>query len=90
MAISNLLKDGPTTVRKGPMCSVCQALVDLPPKEAAALEALMANTSWRYKELAQKVAEDEDYPLNIDHATYARHARGDCHLMRLAGKRLRG
>lgn len=90
MAISEIARTAPPPPsRKGPLCTVCQALADLPKKEAAALERLLADTSWRYKEIAQRIAKDPDYPLNIDHTTYGRHARGECHLMRLAGRRLR-
>lgn len=89
VAISDLAQSQPDLVRKGPECAVCEALAELPPAEAAGLESLLANKRWRYKEIAAKIAEDPDSPLEIHHGTYARHAKGECWAMRKAGRRLR-
>lgn len=78
VAISDLARTAPGTIRKGPACAVCQALDDLPPDEAAGLRALLADPRWRYTQIAEMVKADPDSPLDIHHSTYARHAKGDC------------
>lgn len=89
MAITDLANAQPTPTRKGPECTVCDALASLPEDQAEALVSLLSNPRWRYSEIAAKVALDEDHPLNIAHHTYARHAKGECYAMRAAGVRLR-
>jgi hypothetical protein len=81
MAISELAKNRATQPRKGPGCTVCLALAELPDIEAAALLALLRDKSWRYSEIAERIRIDEDTPAwvrDIDGRTYARHAGGRC------------
>lgn len=59
-------------------CAVCHALATIPPSEAKALNALLANKKMRYTELSDKLAKDTDTPLVIDADTLSRHARGRC------------
>lgn len=78
MAIGDIAASKPTAAVKGPPCSVCQALETLPVGEAVALRALLADKTWRYTELAERLAADPDTPLDIPHGTLARHAKGRC------------
>lgn len=78
MAISDLAKQAATAPIKGPSCTVCVALDSLPEAEAAALRQLLANPSWRYSELSERLREDPDTPLDLLPVTLARHAKGRC------------
>lgn len=78
MAISDLAQTPATKAVKGPACTVCTALASLPESEAAGLRKLLADPDWRYTELSDRLALDEDYPLEIPHGTLARHAKGRC------------
>lgn len=75
MAITQL---SPTKAAKGPTCEVCKALSSLPDDEATALRGHMANPAWRYTELSDALAADQDTPLNLPPFSLARHARGQC------------
>lgn len=59
-------------------CATCHALTTLPADQAAAFRELLANPLVRYKTLADALATDPDYPLEIPWANLSRHARGDC------------
>jgi hypothetical protein len=78
VAISDLANLEPSPARKGPSCTVCQALEQIDPDEAAGLRSLLANPRWRYSEIADRIAADPDTPLEIPHQTLARHAKGHC------------
>lgn len=81
MAISALSKTPPGEVTKGPSCTVCAALEELPEADAAGLLALLSDRRRRYTEIAELIAADQDTPVwvrNIAHQTYARHATGRC------------
>lgn len=78
MAIADILKSDITEVLKGPTCTVCLALANLPLEEADALRQLLADPAWRYTELSDRLASDPDTPLDIPHSTLARHAKGRC------------
>lgn len=79
MAISDLVAAASQTrARKGPPCSVCEALASLPDSEAAALRALLADPTWRYQTLADLLREDEDHPLDLQPYTLSKHAAGRC------------
>ena len=67
-------------------CLVCDALDNLPAQEAASLRSLLADPGWRYTELSEAIAQDEDYPLSLPPDTLSRHARGQCS----AREKLRG
>lgn len=83
MALTELAATTPTKTQKGPTCSVCITIADLPPDEAAALNDLLADPRWRYTTLADALAE-QGYPLKS--FVLGRHARGEC----AAGIKLRG
>lgn len=88
MAISTIAQQAATRPQKGPSCTVCRALAELPKADAEGLLALLSDPSWRYTAIASLIYEDEDTPQwvrEIHHKTYARHATGDCS----ARKRLR-
>ena len=77
IAISNLPQPS-TRVNRGPMCEVCQALASLPADEAKALRGHLANPAWRYTELSDALAADNDSPLDLPSFVLSRHARGKC------------
>jgi hypothetical protein len=62
-------------VRKGPPCSVCEALNRLPEDEAAALVRLLSDPAVRYTELSAALAGEG---LDLADGTLSRHARGRC------------
>ncbi len=81
MAISQIAKTAATAVTKGPSCTVCRALDELPDDDAAGLLQLLSDRSRRFTEIADLVYADEDTPdwvRKIHHSTYARHAKGHC------------
>lgn len=81
MAIASIATTEASVSRKGPSCTVCAALDELPADDAAGLLSLLKNRAWRYTEIAERIAADEDTPewvRNIHHSTYARHAKGSC------------
>ena len=91
MAISNLSSE-PSAAKKGPDCTVCSALDELPKDKAQLILAALKNPRWRYTEIVEEVASDPTAPewvRNIADRTYARHANGKCFLMRQRGERLR-
>lgn len=81
MAIADLTT--PTGAKKGPTCTVCQAIDGLDDTEAQALRSLLADPAWRYQELADRLA---DEGLRLQAFSLSRHARGHCS----AGEKLRG
>lgn len=81
MAIADLANEQPTRVDKGPDCTVCQALIELPEADAAGLRTMLANKRLRFTEIQARIADDEDTPdwiRAIAHGTYRRHAKGQC------------
>lgn len=81
MAIADVAAIPPSGPDKGPPCSVCQALSELPADDAAGLRAMLADKRRRFSEIAELVGADPDTPQwvrNIAHGTYRRHARGQC------------
>lgn len=81
MAISSIAKTIAGDVVKGPNCTVCRALEDLPPADSAGLLELLSDRSRRFTEIADLIHEDDDTPewvRKIHHSTYARHAKGQC------------
>jgi hypothetical protein len=81
VAISKLASSKPTSVKKGPPCTVCRALAELPDADAAGLRTMLADKQRRYTEIAALIRDDEDTPdwvRAIAHQTYARHATGGC------------
>lgn len=91
MALSNLSLE-PSAAKKGPDCTVCSALTELPPDKAELILSALRNPRWRYSEIANEVASDQDLPewvRGIADSTYARHAKGGCFLMRQRGEKLR-
>lgn len=82
MAIANLAQTTPVgNHRRGPSCTVCAALEELSPDDAAGLIQLLSDKRRRYTEVADLIAADQDTPewvRNIHHSTYARHATGGC------------
>jgi hypothetical protein len=80
VALSNLTRE-PSAVKKGPDCTVCLALAELPKASATALRAGLSNPHWRFSQIAEEVASDKDAPewvRNIQPGVYRRHARGEC------------
>lgn len=73
MAIADITEQA--KVRKGPPCSVCEVLADLPDTEAAALRSLLADKTWRYTALS-----DELHREGVELAPFvlSRHAKGGC------------
>lgn len=91
MALSNLSLE-PSAAKKGPDCTVCQALAELPSDKADLILGALRNPRWRYTEIVNEVASDQDVPewvRNIAEGTYSRHAKGGCFLMRQRGEKLR-
>lgn len=81
MAIADLASRTPTGASKGPDCTVCQALLELPEADAFGLRQMLSDKRRRFSEIAQLVSADPDTPewvRNIAHGTYRRHARGQC------------
>lgn len=81
MAISDLAQQPAAKPKKGPDCTVCMALADLSPEDAAGLLAMLSDPRRRYTEIAKLIADDPDTPdwiRGIDHRTYARHATRGC------------
>ncbi len=75
--------------RRGPLCAVCVTLSLLPDTDVTALNSLMADPTWGYKELSRALASDPDQPLDLPHSTLSRHARGECYAMKVAKQKLR-
>lgn len=61
---------------KGPPCSVCQALRDLPESEADALQALLRDRRVMYTTISEALF--EHHGLIIAHGTVGKHCRGQC------------
>ena len=81
MAIADVASIPPTDPDKGPACTVCQALAELPEADAQGLRLMLSDKRRRFSEIAELVAADPDTPTwvrNIAHGTYRRHARGQC------------
>lgn len=75
MAISDIRNLDVPTLIKGPSCTVCLLLEELPEDEAQALRELLGDPRWRYTALAEALkAEGHDV---ADHAL-SRHGRGQC------------
>ena len=62
-------------VRKGPPCTVCEALKRIEPEDAEALIRLLSDPDVRYSELSDALA-GEGFDLSA--GTLSRHARGRC------------
>lgn len=65
-------------VRRGPPCTVCEALKRLEvekPEDAAALIRLLSDRGVRYTELSAALAGEG---LELSDGTLSRHARGRC------------
>lgn len=77
MALTQITNREPTPIKRAP-CTVCVALAELDDQSSAALRALLADPAWRYTELAEALAADEDTPLTFQPETLSRHARGRC------------
>lgn len=75
MSLADLAKSEPPAIRKGPSCSVCRTLGRLPAPEADALNALMADTRWTYKNLSRAL---EGNGITLPPHRLAYHARGEC------------
>lgn len=71
--LADVLPDRPV---KGPPCSVCQALRDLPEVEADALQAMMRNRKWTHRRISEAL--DSECGIYIPHYTIGNHVRGDC------------
>lgn len=81
MAISDLAKTKPVAPKPGPDCTVCLAMKELPPKDAAGLLSMLSDKRRPYSEIAQRIAKDKETPQwvrDILESTYRRHARGNC------------
>ena len=83
MAITDIQTIAQRPYTPGPPCTVCASIASLPPSEAEALRSLLADRSWRYQELSERL---RDEGLNLGAQSLSRHARGRC----LAGEKLRG
>jgi hypothetical protein len=64
-------------VRKGPPCTVCEALTRLSADDGAALTRLLSDPAVRYTELSASLAQP-DIGLDLSAGTLSRHARGRC------------
>ena len=62
-------------VRKGPPCSVCEALDRLSEDDGAALTRLLSDPAVRYTELSSALMGEG---LDLSAGTLSRHARGRC------------
>lgn len=81
MAISDIASTDHQPLKRGPDCSVCQALLELPEADAEGLLALLSDKRRRWTEIQALVSQDEDTPQwvrDIHHSTYRRHAKGGC------------
>lgn len=81
MAISSIAKTVASEVNKGPSCTVCRALEELPKDDAAGLLTMLSDKSRRFTEIADLIWNDDDTPdwvRKIHHSTYARHTKGEC------------
>jgi hypothetical protein len=83
MAISDIHTTAPTGLEPGPPCNVCNTLASLDESEADALRSLLADPSWRYQELSDRLAAEG---VTLSYQSLSRHARGRC----LAREKLRG
>lgn len=79
MSLSETLKDAPAQ-DLGPACSVAATLKALPPDEAEALRAALADKRWRATQLARVLASEG---VHISSHTLSRHRRGECKCTRL-------
>ena len=80
MALANLAQS-PSVSKRGPDCTVCQALKTLDPKDAELLLGALKDPQWRYSAIAAHLADDEtlpDWVRGINGGTLAKHSRGDC------------
>lgn len=75
MAIADIASTDVPALIKGPSCTVCMLLAELPADEAQALRALLADTRWRYSALSEAL-KAEGHHLAA-HAL-SRHGRGQC------------
>lgn len=75
MGLSDRLAGRPPPPVKGPDCTVARLLMSLPPKEAAALDAALADSGWQAAAI-EREAKAEGYRL--PQATIQRHRRGLC------------
>lgn len=85
MAISKLAKTEPPRTEKGPNCTVCRALDEMPKAEADGLRAMLADPAWSFKAITEAIRDDPDphpdvpaYVREIAHQTFGRHATGGC------------
>lgn len=62
-------------VRRGPPCTVCEALAGLSEAESAALLRLLSDPAVRYTELSEALSSEG---LDLSAGTLSRHARGRC------------
>ena len=62
-------------VRRGPPCTVCEALTRLSDDDCAALTRLLSDPAVRYTELSAALAGES---LDLSAGTLSRHARGRC------------
>lgn len=75
MAISDLRNTDVPPLYKGPSCTVCMLLDELPADEAQALRELLADPRWRYSTLAEALkAEGHQVAAHV----LSRHGRGQC------------
>jgi hypothetical protein len=81
MAIADLANSKHSPADKGPDCSVCQALEELPEADAAGLRLMLSDKRRRFTEIEALISTDPDTPdwvRAIKNGTYRRHARGQC------------
>lgn len=82
MAISKIAtQPSARSHERGPDCTVCRALVELPKADAAGLLTMLRDKSLRFSEIADRIWNDVDTPewvRKIAGNTYARHARAGC------------
>ena len=68
-------------VRKGPPCTVCEAISVIPEPEAQALVRLLSNQRLPYSVLEADLRSDgslAEFGFDISAGTLSRHARGRC------------
>lgn len=75
MAIADIVHRVPSKVSKGPTCSTCAALADLPEQEAAALLALLSMPRLPYTIISDELRAEG---IDISYGALSRHARGVC------------
>ena len=75
MTISDIRNLDVPAPSKGPSCTVCLLLEELPEDEAQALRDLLSDSRWRYTALAEALRTE-----GHDVAAYvlSRHGRGQC------------